>query len=108
MQMRYHAGCFALVALGYATGAAAYTGEELAQKAKVTIDQARSIALKARHGRSLMRNSKGRRAAAVYATRSTSKATKSSTRLVSMLGPARCWKMSERARTRIDSHHVPG
>ena len=30
--------------------AAAYTGEELAQKAKVTIDQARSIALKARHG----------------------------------------------------------
>ena len=24
-----------------------------------------------------------------------------------MLGPARCWKMSERARTRIDSHHVP-
>lgn len=48
MQMRYHAGCFALVALGYATGAAAYTGEELAQKAKVTIDQARSIALK--HG----------------------------------------------------------
>ena len=50
MQMRYHAGCFALVALGYATGAAAYTGEELAQKAKVTIDQARSIALKARHG----------------------------------------------------------
>jgi uncharacterized membrane protein YkoI len=50
MQMRYHAGCFALVALGYASGAAAYTGEELAQKAKVTIDQARSIALKARHG----------------------------------------------------------
>ena len=50
MQMRYHAGCFALVALGHATGAAAYTGEELAQKAKVTIDQARSIALKARHG----------------------------------------------------------
>ena len=41
---------FCLSRLGYATGAAAYTGEELAQKAKVTIDQARSIALKARHG----------------------------------------------------------
>jgi hypothetical protein len=37
MQMRYYAGC---LALGYATGAAAYTGEELAQKANVTIDQA--------------------------------------------------------------------
>jgi uncharacterized membrane protein YkoI len=50
MHRRYYAGCFALIALGYATGAVAYTDEELAQKAKITIDQARSIALKARHG----------------------------------------------------------
>jgi uncharacterized membrane protein YkoI len=50
MQRRCYAGCFALIALGYATGAVAYTGEELAQKAKIIIDQARSIALKARHG----------------------------------------------------------
>ena len=74
MQMRYHAGCFALVALGYATGAAAYTGEELAQKANVTIDQARSIALKARHG--TITDEELERTLAVYATRSTSKATK--------------------------------
>ena len=40
----------ALVVLVCATEAEAYKGEQLAPKAKITIDQARSIAMKARHG----------------------------------------------------------
>ena len=108
MQMRYHAGCFALVALGYATGAAAYTGEELAQKAKVTIDQARSIALKARHGtitdEELEREKGGSGLRYSFDIKSN--------KVIYEVGvDARTGKvleMSERARTRIDSHHVPG
>jgi len=40
----------ALVVLVCATEAEAFKGEQLAPKAKITIDQARSIAMKARHG----------------------------------------------------------
>jgi uncharacterized membrane protein YkoI len=50
MQGMNVASCLALVVLVCATEAEAYEGEQLAQKAKITIDQARSIALKARHG----------------------------------------------------------
>jgi uncharacterized membrane protein YkoI len=39
-----------LMAFGAGTAAFAYTGQELAQKAKITLDQAREIATKARPG----------------------------------------------------------
>jgi uncharacterized membrane protein YkoI len=46
------AGLFLLTAMVLAAGpAAAYTGQELALEAKITIDQARGIALKAHPGR---------------------------------------------------------
>jgi uncharacterized membrane protein YkoI len=43
---------FAVIALGLATtaGAASFKGEELAKTAKITVDEARVIALKARKG----------------------------------------------------------
>ena len=51
-KIKYLTCCF--VTLGIvsmlATGAFAYSGEKLAAKAKITIDQARSIALKAHPG----------------------------------------------------------
>jgi uncharacterized membrane protein YkoI len=50
MQGRNLAICLALVVLVWATQAEAYKGEQLAPKAKITIAEARSIALKARHG----------------------------------------------------------
>ena len=50
MQVRNLVSCLALVVLVCATEAEAYKGEQLAPKAKITIDQARSIAMKARHG----------------------------------------------------------
>ena len=40
-----------VIALAVACPSAAYTGQELAGKAKITIEQARAIALKARPGR---------------------------------------------------------
>jgi len=46
MQMRYYAGC---LALGYATGPRPIRARSW-RRANVTIDQARTIALKARHG----------------------------------------------------------
>lgn len=46
---RYHAFFFAMVGV-ISTSAFAYTGEKLAANAKVTMDEARSIALKARPG----------------------------------------------------------
>jgi uncharacterized membrane protein YkoI len=50
MQGRNLVSCLALVVLVCATEAEAYKGEQLAQTAKITIDQARSIAVTARHG----------------------------------------------------------
>ena len=50
MQGRNLATCLALVVLVCATEDEAYKGEHLAPKAKITIDQARSIAVEARHG----------------------------------------------------------
>ena len=52
MHARYVAYCFALLGLlsFSATTSFAYTGQELTGKAKVTIEQARSIAFKARPG----------------------------------------------------------
>jgi len=50
MQVRNLVSCLALVVLVCATEAEAYKGEQLAPKAKITIDQARSIDMKARHG----------------------------------------------------------
>jgi uncharacterized membrane protein YkoI len=50
MQGRNLVSCLALVVLVCATEAEAYKGERLAQKAKITIDQARSIAVTSRHG----------------------------------------------------------
>jgi len=50
MQGRNLATCLALVVLVWATQAEAYKGGQLAPKAKITIAEARSIALKARHG----------------------------------------------------------
>ena len=50
MQGRNLATSLALVVLVWATQAEAYKGEQLGPKAKITIAEARSIALKARHG----------------------------------------------------------
>jgi uncharacterized membrane protein YkoI len=52
MNVKYLAGCFAMLgALAMLPIASfAYTGEKLATNAKITIQQARSIALKARPG----------------------------------------------------------
>jgi len=50
MQGRKLATCLALVVLVWATQAEAYKGEQLAPKAKISIAEAGSIALKARHG----------------------------------------------------------
>ena len=50
MQVRNLVSCLALVVLVCTTEAEAFKGEQLAPKAKITIDQARSIAMKARHG----------------------------------------------------------
>ena len=51
-----------------ATGAFAYTGQDLAANATVKIEDARAIALKARPGAiSPQRNSKRKRAAAAFA-----------------------------------------
>jgi uncharacterized membrane protein YkoI len=50
MQGRNLAICLALVVLVWATQAEAYKGEQLAPKAKISIAEAGSIALKARHG----------------------------------------------------------
>ena len=51
-KIKYLTYCFAMLALIslLATSAFAYSGEKLAAKAKITIDQARSIALKAHPG----------------------------------------------------------
>ena len=51
-KIKYLTYCFAMLALmsPLPTSAFAYTGEKLAANAKITIDQARSIALKARPG----------------------------------------------------------
>ena len=51
-KIKYLTYCFATLGLvsTLATGAFAYSGEKLAAKAKITIDQARSIALKAHPG----------------------------------------------------------
>ena len=50
MQGRNLATCLALVVLVWATQAEAYKGGQLAPKAKITIAEARSTALNARHG----------------------------------------------------------
>ncbi len=50
MQGRNLATCLALVVLVWATQAEAYKGGQLAPKAKITIAEARSIALKAHPG----------------------------------------------------------
>ena len=52
MRIKSLARCFVMFGLAsmLVTSAFAYTGQELAGKAKITIDQARSIALKARPG----------------------------------------------------------
>lgn len=52
MQIRFLACCFTMLGLVsiLPTSSLAFTGQELAGKAKITIDQARSIALKARPG----------------------------------------------------------
>jgi uncharacterized membrane protein YkoI len=56
MTKRYPTCCFAMTALMIAlmtplsAGAFAYAGEKLAAKAKITIEEARSIALKAQPG----------------------------------------------------------
>ena len=61
--------------LAFGTIAAqAYTGEELAHRAKIGIAQARAIALKAHPEQSRTRSSNGREAAAAFVTRSTSSA----------------------------------
>jgi len=51
-KIQYLTCCFAMTALmaPISTGAFAYTGEKLAAKAKITIEDARSIALKAQPG----------------------------------------------------------
>jgi uncharacterized membrane protein YkoI len=51
-KIKYLAYCFAMLGLvsPLATSAFAYTGEKLAANAKITIDQARAIALKAHPG----------------------------------------------------------
>jgi uncharacterized membrane protein YkoI len=51
-KIRYLTYCFAMTALmaPMSTGAFAYSGEKLAAKAKITIEEARSIALKAQPG----------------------------------------------------------
>ncbi len=51
-KIKYLAYCFATLGLVsmLPTGAVAFTGEKLAATAKITIDQARSIALKAHPG----------------------------------------------------------
>ena len=54
--------------------AAAYIGQELAGDAKITIDQARAIALKAPHVESQTKNSNAKMAEADFATRSASMA----------------------------------
>ena len=70
-----------LAALGFvallpaiAHPAFAYTGQNLAHEAKISIDQARSIALKAHPGRSPIRSWSGKAAAAGFAIPSTSDA----------------------------------
>lgn len=52
MKMKYLAYCFAILASipVLSISSFAYTGQELAGKAKISIDQARSIALKTRPG----------------------------------------------------------
>jgi uncharacterized membrane protein YkoI len=45
------AAIFAVVSVGFLAPAAAYTGEELAKDAKVTLEQARKIASNARAGK---------------------------------------------------------
>ena len=51
-KIKYLAYCFATLGLVFMlpTGAFAYTGQKLAANAKITIDQARAIALKAHPG----------------------------------------------------------
>jgi len=66
--MRYYAGC---LALGYATGAAGLYGRGAGAEGKRHHRPGPTIALKARHGTITDGNSKERRTAAVYATRST-------------------------------------
>jgi uncharacterized membrane protein YkoI len=46
-----HSTVAAVVTVGWIAPAAAYTGEELAKDAKVTLDQARRIALRAHAGK---------------------------------------------------------
>src|SRR4051812_9427391 len=52
MRSKYVASCFAMLGLMFTMtpSAFAYTGEKLAASAKITIDQARAIALKAHPG----------------------------------------------------------
>jgi hypothetical protein len=61
-----------VIVLAAAGPAAAFTGQELAGDTKVTIEQARAIALKAHPGRITDENSNARMAGADFATRSAS------------------------------------
>ena len=73
---------------GTANAAFAYSGQELAPDAKLTIDQARAIALKAAPARSQNRNWRRKAAAADCVTHSSSSAAPRRTKSESMPRPA--------------------
>ena len=96
MQGRNLATCLALVVLVWATQAEAYKGGQLAPKAKITIAEARSIALKAHPGTITDEELENEEAAVVSAIPSISRAADTSPKSASMHRRARSSKTRRR------------
>ncbi len=92
-----------LMLLTAVTPAMAYTGQELAKDAKISIKQARAIALKAHPGEITdEKNWRRKEEAAGSGIPSTSNVEESRRRSVSMPGLAECWRTRRKVRARTD------
>src|SRR5690348_751431 len=88
-----------VLAMNAPTAAQAYSGQELAGKARVTLAQAREIALKAAPGTITDQELEREPAAAGCAIRSTSCEITRQSKSASMPRPARSWRTRSRGRT---------